>query len=136
MKCRELTGVIISCFYKVYNDMGYGFLEKVYERALIFELQGRGVICQRQYPISVYYCDKLVGEYYADILVEGKVIVELKAATALVEEHECQLINYLKATDIEIGLLFNFVPKPQFKGKIFSNKNPRKSAKSASSASH
>ena len=136
MKCGELTGIIISCFYKVYNDMGYGFLEKVYERAMLIELRDRGIVCTRQHPISVYYDDRLVGEYFADILVEGKVIVELKAATTLIEEHECQLINYLKATDIEIGLLLNFGPKPQFKRKIFSNKNPRKSAKSASSASY
>ena len=136
MKCRELTGEIISCFYKVYNDMGYGFLEKVYERAMLIELQGRRIACTRQHPISVYYDDRLVGEYFADILVDGKVIVELKAATNIIEEHECQLINYLKATEIEIGLLLNFGPKPQFKRKIFSNNNPRKPAKSASSASH
>ncbi len=115
--------------------MGYGFLEKVYERALLLELRSRGLSCTKQYPISVYYEDNLVGEYFADIFVEQKVIIELKAATTLIDEHECQLINYLKATEIEIGLLLNFGPKPQFKRKIFSNKNPRKPAKSASSAS-
>lgn len=121
MRYIELTGVVISCFYHVYNVMGYGFLEKVYERALLLELRKRGLACVAQHPISVYYNDAVVGQYFADIFVEGKLILELKAATAIVEEHEYQLINYLKATEIEIGLLLNFGPKPQFKRKIFTN---------------
>ncbi len=123
MKHAELTDIIINAFYKVYNTLGYGFLEKVYENALFHELQKRNLSCIRQQRISVYYEEKEVGEYFADICVEGKVILELKAAETLREEHESQLINYLKATDIEIGLLLNFGKKPQFVRKIHSNKS-------------
>lgn len=117
----EITGTILECFFKVYNSLGYGFLEKVYERALIIELRHAGLQCSVQHPIKVYYEGEIVGDYFADIMVEGKVIVELKAADALCEEHEFQLVNYLKATDIEVGLLLNFGKKPQFKRKAFSN---------------
>ncbi|MFM1876323.1 MAG: hypothetical protein RL266_2060 [Bacteroidota bacterium] len=117
----EITGSILECFFKVYNSLGYGFLEKVYERALIIELRLAGLECSVQYPIKVYYEGEIVGDYFADIMVEGKVILELKAADTLCEEHEFQLINYLKATDVEVGLLLNFGKKPQFKRKAFSN---------------
>ena len=100
----DLTGEIIRCFYKVYNELGYGFLEKVYEKALKYELEKAGLFVERQKPIKVYYETELVGEYYADLLVENKVIIELKTAIAICEEHENQLINYLKATEIEVGL--------------------------------
>ncbi len=119
MKHSQLTQSIISCFYHVYNELGFGFLEKVYEKALLIELRSRGLQCDAQCPISVFYKDERVGNYFADIIVEGKVIVELKAASWLAEEHECQLINYLKATEIEVGLLMNFGVKPEFKRKIF-----------------
>jgi GxxExxY protein len=121
MKERIITGKIIKCFYKVYNRLGYGFLEKVYERAMLIELGRSGLACDNQLQIKVFYDGVVVGEYYADILVENKVIVELKAATALMEEHECQLINYLKATNIEVGLLLNFGSQPMFRRKVFSN---------------
>ncbi|MCP4442486.1 MAG: GxxExxY protein [Aureispira sp.] len=117
-----ITKEIISAFYKVYNALGYGFLEKVYENALMIELQKRKLSCVQQQSIVVHYEGEKVGQYYADICVENKVILELKAAEALREEHEYQLINYLKATDIEVGLLLNFGKKPQFARKIFSNK--------------
>ncbi|MCF8459736.1 MAG: GxxExxY protein [Flavobacteriales bacterium] len=117
----EITGTILECFFKVYNSLGYGFLEKVYERALVIELRHSGLECSVQYPIKVYYEGEIVGDYFADIMVEGKVIVELKAADVLCEEHEFQLINYLKATDVEVGLLLNFGTKPQYKRKVFSN---------------
>ena len=117
-----ITKTIIEAFYEVYNELGYGFLEKVYENALILELRRRGLQVVQQERIEVYYKDHLVGEYFADIIVEGKVIVELKAMEALREEHECQLLNYLKATEIEVGLLLNFGEKPTFKRKIFSNR--------------
>lgn len=123
---QELTSKIISCFYKVYNTLGFGFLEKVYENALLIELTKSGLFVERQKPIKVYYEDKLVGEYFADIIVENKIILELKAVESLIEEHELQLINYLKATDIELGLLLNFGKKPEIRRKIFSN-NQRKS---------
>lgn len=117
----EITGTILECFFKVYNTMGYGFLEKVYERALVIELQSAGLSCAAQLPIKVFYEGEEVGEYFADILVEDVVIIELKAAEGLREEHEFQLINYLKATDVEVGILLNFGKKPQYKRKIFSN---------------
>jgi GxxExxY protein len=123
---QELTSKIISCFYKVYNALGFGFLEKVYENALLIELTKTGLFVERQKPRKVHYEDKLVGEYFADLIVENKIIIELKASESLIEEHELQLINYLKATDIELGLLLNFGKKPEIRRKILSN-NQRKS---------
>jgi GxxExxY protein len=120
---KELTSEIIKRFYIVYNVLGYGFLEKVYEKALKYELEKAGLLVERQKPINVYYETELVGEYYADLFVENKVILELKAAETICEEHENQLINYLKATEIEVGLLLNFGKKPEIKRKAFSNIN-------------
>jgi len=117
---QELTGRIIKAFYKVYNELGYGFLEKVYENALYLELRSMNLLCAKQKPIKVYYNSQNVGEYYADIVVNDLIIIELKAAEGIVEEHEHQLINYLKATKIETGLLLNFGKIPQFK-RIFTN---------------
>jgi len=122
-KHKDITEKIIKAFYNVYNTLGYGFLEKVYENAIYNELTEMGVQTQKQYPIEVYYKDNKVGQYFADLIIEETVIVELKAADTICEEHELQLINYLKATEIEIGILLNFGKKPQFKRKIFSNKN-------------
>lgn len=118
---KELTNKIINCFYTVYNSLGFGFLEKVYENAMMIELIKNGINAEKQKPIKVYYSDEIVGEYFADIIVEDTIIIELKAAEFLIEEHELQLINYLKATDKEIGLLLNFGKKPEFKRKIFTN---------------
>ena len=119
---RDITDKIIKAFYNVYNSLGYGFLEKVYENAMMIELRKMDLQVQKQVPIKVYYEEQLVGQYYADIMVEKTIIVELKAAEGLCEEHEFQLINYLKATELEIGLLINFGKTPQFKRKIFTNK--------------
>jgi GxxExxY protein len=121
-KHSDITDKIIKAFYKVYNTLGYGFLEKVYENALFIELDAMGLSVEKQEEIQVYYEGKEVGEYYADLMVEECVIVELKAAEILCEEHEFQLINYLKATEIEVGLLLNFGKKPELKRKVFSNK--------------
>jgi GxxExxY protein len=118
---EEKTSEIIQCFYSVYNTLGFGFLEKVYENALFLEMKNHGLCCSRQVPITVFYKGNAVGDYYADIIVDDKIILELKAAEILVEEHELQLINYLKATNIEIGLLLNFGKTPQVKRKIFTN---------------
>ena len=118
---QDLTQKIINCYFKVYNKLGYGFLEKVYENALFYELKNDGLYCEKQKAIKVYYDTILVGEYYADIIVNESVILELKAAENIAEEHEFQLINYLKATNIEVGLLLNFGKQPQFKRKIFTN---------------
>ena len=121
MLYEELSGLILESFYKVYNTLGFGFLEKVYENALIVELTNRGLDCYQQQRIDVFYEKERVGDYYADIIVENKIILELKAAKSIAEEHEFQLLNYLKATEIEIGLLLNFGRKPEFKRKIFTN---------------
>lgn len=118
----EITDTIIKCFFTVYNKLGFGFLEKVYENALLLELRENGLIGQQQIPIEVYYKNSKVGSYFADILVENKIILELKAGDGLIiEEHELQLINYLRATEIEVGLLLFFGKKAQFKRKIFTN---------------
>jgi GxxExxY protein len=121
LKHQNITELIIKAFYNVYNSLGYGFLEKVYENAMMIELRNLGLNVQRQLPIKVFYEEQLVGEYFADIIVEGHIIVELKAAENLCDAHEFQLINYLKATELEIGLLLNFGKKPQFRRKIFTN---------------
>jgi len=118
---QDISDKILKCFYEVYNILGYGFLEKVYENALYTELTRSVLNCERQKKIKVFYKDNQVGEYYADILVENKIILELKATETICEEHEFQLINYLKATDIEVGLLLNFGKKPEIKRKIFTN---------------
>ena len=124
-KHSEITEKIIKAFYKVYNTLGYGFLEKVYENALFIELVAMELFVEKQKQIKVYYEGKEVGEYFADLLVEDCVIVELKASESLCEEHEFQLINYLKATDIEVGLLLNFGKKPEIKRKVFSNRREK-----------
>jgi GxxExxY protein len=121
MLYQETTSVILKCFYKVYNTLGYGFLEKVYENALYYELVKHGLSCRKQAPITVMYGNLTVGNYFADIIVEEKIILELKAAEGLAEEHVFQLINYLKATNIEVGLLLNFGKKPQFTRRLFTN---------------
>jgi GxxExxY protein len=118
---KDITDLIIKAFYNVYNTLGYGFLEKVYENAMMIELRKLGLTARRQVPIKVFYEAEIVGEYFADVIVEENKILELKAAENLREEHECQLINYLKATKIEVWLLLNFGKKPQFKRKIYTN---------------
>ncbi len=120
-KHSEITEKIIKAFYKVYNTLGYGFLEKVYENALFMELLEAGLPVKKQEQIKVYYEETEIGVYFADLIVGESVIVELKAAETLCEEHEFQLINYLKATEIEVGLLLNFGKKPELKRKVFSN---------------
>lgn len=122
-KLQDLTADIIKCFYTVYNTLGFGFLEKVYEKALFIELQNSGFRVETQKPIKVHYRKQLVGEYYADMIVNDVVIIELKAVESLCEQHETQLLNYLKATNIEVGLLLNFGKKPTMKRKIFTNNN-------------
>ena len=121
MLFEEKTKRIIQAFYKVYNNLGYGFLEKVYQNSLMLELRKSGFDCTSQGPIKVYYDGYQVGDYYADIIVDNCIILELKAAESLREEHEYQLINYLKATQIEVGLLLNFGKEPVFRRKIFTN---------------
>ena len=116
-----VTGKIIRAYYNVYNTLGYGFLENVYEKSMVIELPRVGLHGRRQVPIQVYYVGENVGLYFADIVVEQAVILEIKAAEALRPEHEAQLLNYLQATDIEYGLLLNFGPKPEFRRKKWTN---------------
>ena len=123
---KELTEKILAAFYDVYNDLGYGFLEKVYQNALYIELKSRGFDVVPQQQIKVFYKTFEVGEYYPDLIVDNTVILELKAAEFLVEENEWQLLNYLRSTEIEVGLLLNFGKKPAFRRKVFENKNKRK----------
>jgi GxxExxY protein len=115
---KEITHAIIGAAYRVYNTLGSGFLEKVYENALLIELESEGFKVQQQAPIKVIYNGKKIGEYFADLLVEEKVIVELKAVTEVTRAHEVQLINYLRATGIRVGLLINFGDKIIIKRKI------------------
>ncbi len=121
MKHSQLTEQIIKAFYKVYNTLGYGFLERVYEAALYIELTNMGFEVEKQKPIKVYYEGDEIGVYYADLIIENLVILELKAVENFAEEHTIQLINYLKATEIEVGLLLNFGKKPEFRRKAFDN---------------
>jgi len=119
---KELTDKILKAYFDVYNELGYGFLEKVYQNALFIELKSRGFKVEAQKQIKVNYKTFEVGEYYADIIVNDLVILELKAAECLVKEFEAQLINYLRGTNIEVGLLLNFGKKPEFIRKVYENK--------------
>jgi len=121
VKHEQLTEQIIKGFYTVYRALGYGFLEKVYENSLAIQLRKMRLEVVQQAEIKVYYAGVVVGEYYADLLVADAVIVEIKAVRALLKEHEAQLLNYLKATPYEVGLLLNFGPKPEIKRKVYDN---------------
>lgn len=120
-KHSDLTEVIIGAFFTVYNELGFGFSESVYENAMFFELEKRGLKVESQKPIQVFYAGKIVGQYFADLLVNDAVIVELKAVRQIIKEHEAQLLNYLKATSYEVGLVLNFGPSPQHSRKVFDN---------------
>jgi len=120
-KHSDITDKVIGAFFRVYNQLGHGFSEKVYENALAIELRKGGLLVKQQEPVSVFYEGYLVGEYLIDLLVDEVVIVELKAVRQLCEEHEAQLLNYLKATLIEVGLLLNFGPKAQHMRRVYDN---------------
>ena len=111
----ELTGVIIGAFYEIYRRLGYGFCEAVYQRALPIELARRGVSTDREVPLTVHYRGAVVGEYRADLIVDGKVLVETKVGERIIQAHEMQLLNYLSATGIRVGLVLNFGPRPTFR---------------------
>lgn len=132
---NELTELIIGAFYDVYNALGYGFLERVYENALKHELMKKNLRVESQKPIKVCYDGVIVGEYFADLFVEETVLLELKSVENLRIEHEMQLFHYLKATETEVGLLLNFGPKPELKRKLWTNQknNPCESVRSAQS---
>ena len=118
---QELTKSIIGLYYDVYNELGYGFMEKVYHNAMLIELKKRGFEIDNQKKLNVLYKNEIVGEYVPDIIVNNKVIFELKTVEYLLDIHENQLLNYLKATDCEVGIILNFGKDPQFIRKIFTN---------------
>ena len=120
-KHADLTRKVIGAFYQVYNTLSYGFSEKVYENSMVLELQSAGLKPVQQQPIVVYYNGVEVGQYIADIIVNDTVLLELKATRQLTSDHEAQLLNYLKATKMEVGLLLNFGPKAEVKRKILDN---------------
>lgn len=118
---QELTRCIISAFYEVYNELGHGFVESVYERALADALRARHLRVDRQTNVSVWLHRRKIGHFRADLIVEDAVILELKAQPGLERQHEVQLLNLLRATRLQVGLLLNFGPQPQLKRLIFSN---------------
>lgn len=120
MNINELTQIIIGCAYRVHNTLGFGFLEKVYENALRIELELAGLNAVQNVSIPVRYHGYIVGDFFADLLVENAIIIELKAVQHLAKEHEVQLVNYLTATGIDDGLLINFGPSVQIKRKYRS----------------
>lgn len=117
----DLTDLIIKAFYNVYNKLGYGFLEKVYENGMMIELKRLGLNAEKQKQLKVFYDEFEIGEYYVDIIVNDCIIVELKAAESICPEHEAQLVNYLKASEIEVGLLLNFGKEPKFKRRVLTS---------------
>jgi len=120
MKHKELTSQIIQCAYQVHKTLGFGFLESVYQNALLIELEKNGLKAAKEFPIKVSYDGHIVGDYLADIVVEDKVILELKSVKELHPAHEAQLVNYLKATGKEIGLLINFSDRVEIKRKVLT----------------
>ncbi len=121
MDHEKLTETIIGCAYRVYNYMGFGFLESVYENCLLIELKKAGLSVESQVPITVKYGDEIVGEFVADVLVERAVILELKSVKRIVRAHEVQLVNYLVATGKDVGLILNFgTDKLEIKRKVRS----------------
>lgn len=120
-KHSELTGKILGAFFQVHKDLGYGFSEKVYENALAINLTELGLSVVPQQHLYVYYHGQRVGEYIADLIVNKVVLLELKAAEKIAEDHAAQLLNYLKATNIEVGLVLNFGPTAEFRRKIYDN---------------
>ena len=124
----ELTERVIGVFYSIYNELGQGFVESVYENAMVFALRDEGIGVEQQVPLSVAFRSRLVGEFRADLVVARRLLIELKVASKLNEAHEAQLLNYLKATGLKVGLLLNFGPRAQVRRRVFDQKNPRLSA--------
>jgi GxxExxY protein len=120
-KHSELTGTILRAFFQIHKEMGFGFSEKVYESALEVLLKELGLFTERQKEILVYYHGKQVGEYKADMIVNGFVLLEIKSVEKLIDAHDAQLLNYLKSTKIEVGLLLNFGRQAEFHRKIYDN---------------
>jgi GxxExxY protein len=127
LKHADLTEKLIGIFFNIHNELGHGFLESVYEQAFSIVLAENNIFFQRQMAVPVWFHGQQIGEFRADLLVDGKVLVELKTGRDIEPAWEKQLLNYLRATDVEVGLLFNFGPNAQFKRYAFENdrKNPR-----------
>jgi len=128
LKHCELTDKIIGTFYEVYNELGFGFLESVYENALLIALIAKGLKVEQQVPIPVWFRGRKVGDFFADLIVEDFVLLELKAVREIDEAHKAQLLNYLRATEIEVGLLLNFGHRPEFKRLAFDNQRKKQTA--------
>jgi GxxExxY protein len=124
-KYSDLTEQIIGVFYDVYNELGFGFLESVYEQAMAVCFRERGVSFKQQVAVPVWFHDQKIGAYDADLLVCDTVLVELKACKALDSSHDAQLLHYLRSTDIEVGLLLNFGPRPQVRRLAFENERKK-----------
>jgi GxxExxY protein len=120
-KYSELSEKIIKVFYDVHNELGYGFSERVYQKAYGIALREDGMKVDEQVPIKVYFRGQLVGEFFADMIINDLILLELKAAEVIVEEFEAQLLNYLKSTEIEVGYVLNFGKSATFKRKVFDN---------------
>ena len=125
LKHSELTEKIIGVFYDVYNELGHGFLESTYAEAMVGALTQAGLAAVREVPVPVWFRGKKVGQYFADLMVDDSVLLELKAARTLESAHEAQLLHYLKATEIEVGLLLNFGLRPQFRQLLFDNERKK-----------
>lgn len=121
LKHSVVTDKIIGVFYDVYNELGHGFLESTYAQAMVVALEAAGLHVDREYPVPVWFRGKTIGQYFADLLVERTVILELKAGRILEKAHEAQLLHYLRATEIEVGLLLGFGVRPQFRRLLFDN---------------
>ena len=125
--CAELSGAVIGAFYRVYNALGFGFLESVYANALSLDLRTRGFLVEREVPTVVYYMGQPVGRYKIDMLIEKKLVVEIKASKVIVEADRKQLFNYLRSTDLRLGLLLHFGPVAAYQ-RVISTKKPHQSA--------
>jgi GxxExxY protein len=117
----EITRRVLATFFEVYNELGAGFLESVYRTALARALTASGAVVDQEVPIDVFFRHAVIGRFFADLVVENRVIVEVKAVRSFVPEHQAQLLHYLRATAMEVGLLLNFGPRPQFRRLIYSN---------------
>jgi len=125
LKHCELTEKIIGVFYEVYNELGYGFLESTYAEAMFLALAQSGLRAAREVAVPVWFRSVKVGQYFADMVVDNSVLLELKTARSLEPAHEAQLLHYLRATEIEVGLLLNFGQRPQFRRLLFDNERKK-----------
>lgn len=128
LKHGDLTDKVLGVFYRVYNDLGYGFLESVYEQAMIVALKEHGLAVEQQVPVPVWFHGQQVGDFRADLLVDSRLLLEIKAVRKLESAHEAQALNYLKATQIEVAMLLNFGPRPEFRRLLFDNERKRERA--------